>query len=87
MTAWKDSTPFDLMNHNTRGQKSSEWVGGPACTQKASTSKTFTLFVRGLHLNVKRKGIRCPQLLSWIQPTVLSQNLFLNNSYLPLKMV
>jgi hypothetical protein len=52
LTALKDSTQFDLKNHNNRGQKSSEWVEGPACAQKASTSKTFILFDRGLCLNV-----------------------------------
>ena len=46
------------MNHNTKGKKSSEWVGAPACAQKANTSETFTPFDRGLHLSERELRLR-----------------------------
>jgi len=49
---------FYLMNHNNKGKKSSEWVGAPACAQKANTSETFTPFDRGLHLSERELRLR-----------------------------
>jgi len=46
------------MNHNNKGKKSSEWVGAPACAQKANTSETFTPFDRGLHLSERELRLR-----------------------------